>query len=244
MAEIDQQQLPRSISPCPIVDAVADVWFESDLPGEAVFGVIYQALKKEFPNASALPGAMMPAQLKQINPALAHQASYRLEGEKLAVLIGPNNIAVGLRGQYPGWPALKRGLLETLTRVFDLNFIIGVQRFGLRYINFFPYDVLPSLTLSLCLSKDVLLGRETFIKTVLKESGVDTILQISQLATFQNLPGQIGSSIDLDAFQINPKTNDVAAAALSDFLEIAHTSLKSLFFRLLKPEFLATLNPQ
>jgi uncharacterized protein (TIGR04255 family) len=149
--------LPSSISPSPIVDAVADLWFDSNLPGEALFGVVYQALKKDFPSASTLPAAAMPAQIKQLNPAFTFQASYRLEGERLVALIGSNNVAVGFRGQYPGWPKLKSNLLETFEKILALDFVVKIQRFGLRYVNFFPDDILAVLNLSISLSGKVLL---------------------------------------------------------------------------------------
>ena len=236
--------LPSSISPIPIVDAIADLWFESNLPDEALFGMVYQALKKDFPSASTLAAAAMPAQLKQLNPAFAFQPSYRLEGERLVILIGSNNVAVGLRGQYPGWPKLKSSLLATYEKILALDFVVKIQRFGLRYVNFFPGDIFPALNLSISLSERALSGRETYIRTILRESGLDVILQINQNATLKDLPGQIGSVIDMDAFQIDPDSSEGLIPSLSDFLDLAHSSVKLLFFELLKPEFVNTLNPE
>jgi hypothetical protein len=40
-------KLPVSISPCPIVESVTEVRFETTVPEDAVFGLVYQALKAD-----------------------------------------------------------------------------------------------------------------------------------------------------------------------------------------------------
>ena len=50
-------KLPVTISPCPIVEAVAEVRFETLVPEDAIFGLVYQTLKTDFPKVETLPVA-------------------------------------------------------------------------------------------------------------------------------------------------------------------------------------------
>jgi uncharacterized protein (TIGR04255 family) len=54
-------------------------------------------------------------------------------------------------------------------------------------------------------------------------------------------PAETGSVIDIDSFIV--EINKDFGAVLENFLERAHTIEKEMFFKLLKPEFLETLNP-
>lgn len=232
-----------SISPCPIVEAVCDVWFDPNVPDEAVYGALYQIFRHDFPRASALPGAIMPTELRQANPALKHQAQYRLEAEDLVVLVGSHNIAVGMRGQYPGWPKLKDGFQRTLSLAVSSKVILRPVRFGLRYINFFSGNVLSNLKLSFSLEKDVLVGENVFFKIVLPDESCKLNLQVANQIMLPNIPNQAGSLIDIDAFTEQPGGLREMEASLLQFLEKAHLAEKRLFFSLLRDEFLETLNP-
>jgi len=234
-------KLPKTISPCPIQEAVAEVQFESSLPADAVFGVAYQALKESFPNSEPLPILSLPADLRNSAKDLKFQPHYRLLNETTTVLVGPRVISVGTRREYPGWAAHSRRIRETLALLHGTGIVAQPLRLGLRYIRFFALDIYPKLNLTISVDGTSLVGDETFLKTVLAGEGCRCLLQVGKGVALLTNPGQTGSVVDIDSF--TTATNGEFLSVLAQFLEEAHQAQKELFFRLLKPEFLATLNP-
>jgi len=236
-------KLPLVIDPCPIVEVTVEIRFETQVPEDAIFGVIYQALKKDFPKASALPMASLPAKVRQSDPNLVQQPLHKLEGDGLIVLVGARSASVGMRGKYPGWAALSERFRTTLARIAGTGIIAKPVRFGLRYINFFQGDVFPKLTFSAAIGEQAVKGEGTFFKTVLSVEKCRLILQIGKDLALVTEPGKTGSVIDIDSFVEAPKVDVGLDAALSAFLENAHLAEKEIFFTLLKPDFLSTLKP-
>ncbi|MBI2926620.1 MAG: TIGR04255 family protein [Verrucomicrobia bacterium] len=234
-------KLPKSISPCPIREAVAEVRFESNVPADAVFGIVYQALKNEFPKVDELPIVALPTRIRNTDKDLVFQPHYRLLNESSVVLVGPRAIAVGMRGEYPGWPALSGRIKETMRQFSQAGILKRTLRLGLRYISFFPFDIYPNLLLRITVNDKSWDGDETFFKTVLSRGGCRSLLQIGKGLALVDKPGETGSIIDIDSF--TTETDDEFLDVLEKFLESAHQSEKELFFTVLKPEFLKTLNP-
>lgn len=234
-------KLPKSISPCPIREAVAEVRFDSNVPTDAVFGIAYQALKASFPKADPLPILSLPANIRNTDKDLAFQPYYQLFNETTTVLVGPKVISVGMRGEYPGWTAHSRRIKETVAQFHQTGILTRTLRFGLRYISFFGFDIDPNLRLRITVDEASLDGDATFFKTVLVGKGCRSLLQIGKGQALVNTPGETGSVIDIDSF--TTETSGEFIPMLERFLEEAHHAEKELFFRLLKPEFLKTLNP-
>ena len=235
--------LPISITPCPIAEAVVEVRFDTDVPEDAVFGLVYNALKGDFPKSSSLPLASLPSEFRKNDPNLAHQPLHQLEGESLTVLVGAQAVSVGIRGPYPGWASASEGFRTVLARIANTGLIGKPQRFGLRYISFFVGDILQSLTLSLTINNDSISGEGTFLKTVLQAADCRMLLQVGKDLILVGEQSKAGSVIDIDSFVTEPTLTEGFEAGLAAFLEKAHLAEKQLFFKLLKPEFLNTLKP-
>lgn len=236
-------KLPLSITPCPIADAVVEVRFETDVPEEAVLGVVYQVLKTDFPKSTALPIASFPAEVRKTDPNLASQPLHRLEGEYLTVMVGAQSVTVGIRGAYPGWATVSERFRRILERVAATGLIGKPRRFGLRYINFFSGDIFQKLTLSVAIDGKPAIGDGTHFKTVLSAEGCRLLLQVGKDLMLVSEKGKTGSVIDIDSFVTEPEEIDGFDAALAAFLERAHLAEKRLFFSLLKPDFLDALSP-
>lgn len=236
-------KLPLSISPCPIAETVVEVRFDTTVPEEAVFGLVYQALKADFPKNTPLPIASLPADFRRSDPQLANQPLHRLEGEHLTVMVGAQMATVGIRGAYPGWTEGSERFRATFARIASTGLIGKPLRFGLRYISFFQGDILPKLTLSIAVAGEAISGAGTHLKTVLQADGCRLLLQVGKDLMLVGEQNKIGSVIDIDSFVTEPDTACGFDAALADFLERAHLAEKQLFFELLMPDFLATLNP-
>jgi uncharacterized protein (TIGR04255 family) len=237
-------RLPIRISPCPIVEAIAEIRFEPTVPPDAVFGQLYSTLRGKFGNLKQLPGKTIPEEMRQANPLFRYQAHYHLEGEGIAVLIGPEVFAVGMLGSsYPGWSALSNAFRDTFALLLDTKVVKTVHRLGLRYTNFFDRDILHELTLSFTIDDEKISGESTFFKTVLPREECKLLLQVGKDVALPTKPGILGTFIDIDAYQEFPVMGLNFNASISKFLSTAHTHEKALFFNLLRKDFLDTLNP-
>jgi uncharacterized protein (TIGR04255 family) len=241
MSTVTRMKLPKSISPCPIKEAVAEIRFDSNVPADAVFGIIYQALKKDFREAKPLSILNVPAEIRTADQGLAFQPHYRLQNDVSVVLIGPKVISVGMRGDYPGWTDHSKRIKDTLDQFNQTGIPTKVLRVGLRYISFFAFDIYPNLLLKIMVDDVSLDGEETSFKTILSGKGCKSLLKVRKGVALRKKPSEKGSVIDIDSFTTNPAGEFVSM--LQQFLEDAHQAEKELFFRLLKPDFLKTLNP-
>ncbi len=212
-----------------------------------MFGIVYQALKKDFPKAAPLPILSLPVEVRTGDKDLASQPHYRLLSESLTVLVGPKVISVGMHGAYPGWSVLSQRIKEILQRFHETGVVARSIRFSLRYISFFNFDIFPQLQLKITVQDASWDGEGTFFKTVLNGTGCKSLLQVGKGLQLLKKPGEkgspkeTGSVIDIDSF--TAETEGPFMHVLDTFLENAHRNEKDLFFSLLKPEFLATLNP-
>jgi uncharacterized protein (TIGR04255 family) len=234
-------RLPKTISPCPIKEAVAEFRFDSDVPPDAVFGIAYQSLKKDFSDVKQFPIASLPQSIRLSDPNFIFQPHFRLENETSVVSLGPKVISVGIRGDYPGWETFSQRIRGTFAQFNESGITTKPLRLGLRFISFFPYNIFSHLQLKITLDNEALEGEETHFKTVLAKPSHKTLLQIGKGFALVGNPNQPGSVIDIDSF-----TTEITGGvipALETFLTEAHQTEKELFFRLLKPEFLASLNP-
>jgi uncharacterized protein (TIGR04255 family) len=65
-------KLPKKISPCPIVEAIIEIRFDASLPGDAIFGIIYNMLKDEYTNLEKLPILELPDAIRTTDPNLMY----------------------------------------------------------------------------------------------------------------------------------------------------------------------------
>jgi len=206
-----------------------------------VFGITYQALKKEFKEAKPLPILRLPSEIRSVDKDMAFQPHYRLISETSVVLLGPKVISVGMRGEYPGWAVHSERIKGMLLKFYQTGIVGKTLRLGLRYISFFGFDIFPNLLLRISVDDTSLDGEETFFRTVLSGKGCKNLLQVRKGVALLKKPNEKGSVIDIDSFttEVSGELNSV----IEGFLEDAHQSEKELFFRLLKPEFLKSLKP-
>jgi uncharacterized protein (TIGR04255 family) len=235
--------LPNSIQPCPIVDALVEVRFIPNLPDEAVFGVLYESLAGDFPRVEKLPALQLPPQLRNVNRELRFQATYRLRSDNYYISIGAKVFAVGIQLPYPGWTAFRAKLISVFQTLIGKDVVKHLQRLGLRYINVFEGDVSNRLTLETKLGEVPLEGSETFFRTVLQRGNNKALLQVLKDRTLKRPPDfkRQGTSIDID---VSCDTSaKLELPILTAFIDDAHLTAKTLFFELLRPEFLKELNP-
>ncbi len=235
---------PTQITPNPIIDAVVEFRFESEIPPDAILGMLFSVVRDEFPNFKKLPIAEIPEEIRRNDPRLKFAPFYQSVSGVFRLNVGPNVISLGNPGDYIGWkdkfyPFLKKIILQLEKSGIVKNF----KRIGLRYIDFFKDDIFKNITLSITLNNEPLVSKQTTFSTIFENNNFITRVQIQNNTIVNRGTEQdIGSIIDTDTF-FEPQTN-LSFEDLIKIIDQQHEESLEIFFKLLKPTFIDTLNPE
>lgn len=230
--------LPKSLENCPILDSLIEIRFESKVHPNAIFGIIYSALDSEFKNVENLPILQIPEPIRMADPDLKYKPLYRIFNKEFVVQIGSDVITVGSYPKYVGWTRFSNKIISILNTIEELNVIKKVERFGLRYINFFSENIFDKINLGINLDSNKEL-KNTIIKTEIQQGYYKSILQITNNAEAENT---FGSVIDIDTYKTKGLQNFFNDK--HDIINEAHNKEKKLFFSLLKDDYLQSLKPK
>jgi uncharacterized protein (TIGR04255 family) len=232
-------RLPKKINPCPIIDALIEIRFSTNINSDAVFGLIYNALHSDFEKVDKLPIMQLPDQVRNADPNLKFKPHYRFSNENIVLQVGPNVISISSFPQYTGWSSFSSKIYEILEKVQNIGIIDSIIRIGIRYINFFEQNIFDNINLKVTLSEDTIDYKNTVIRTEINQDTYKSTLQVANNANHNN---KNGSVIDIDTFM--DKNIDDFFNRKKDIIDNGHEKEKELFFSLLKEEFLKTLNPE
>ncbi len=237
--------LPTRITPCSIVNAITEVRFQTDQSPTVVPGLVYSAVRDRFPKQAELGQAQIPDAARAKMPELRYAPTVVMHGEFLSLHVGPRGFFLGMGSrEYPGWSVYREMLAWVLAQLRPLKLIKTPERLGLRYSDFFGHP------LQTCLQIDLLIGGRSEIDqplqvtSHLKRQNHICQVQITNHALLESAQGtKQGCLLDVDmGFTVDPQLFWEQAVSLFDQ---AHKVQKEMFFReLLKPTFLATLNPE
>lgn len=233
--------LPKKISPCPIREAIFEMRFESGLPPDAIFGVLYSKFRDEYTEVEQLPILQLPQVVRVQDVNLTYAPHYRLSNEHSIIQIGPRVFSLANVGDYVGWEAFSEQILRTHAKVEETNVISRLTRAALRYINIFEdINILTGANFKAYLGSEALITEKiNFSAEMLSDKSV------SQLKIINSAEGVIagksvkGSIIDIDS-AVNPQDFDTFSSAI----EYAHTEEKTLFYKVLGTDFIETLKPE
>jgi len=235
-------KIPKKISPCPIVEAVIGIRFEPNTDNDAIFGIIYNALKEKYPVVDKFPVLQIPEEIRNKDDQFLNQPHYRIKNNDYAVLISPRIISLSVIDEYVGWEKLLAESKELFGTIGTLNIIDRVNRLGLRYINVFDFDIFDKITLNIESKGFSLKSASNLLRTEFECGDFMSALQISNKASgkSQDKPFS-GSIIDIDTY--TTKNLDSFFLDCTSLLEKGHNEEKKVFFNLLNPEYVDELNP-
>ncbi len=234
------KRLPVSINPCPIIEAIFEVRFESSFPRDAIFGIAFNKFKDEFRNIEQLPILQLPAAIRDQDPNLKFSPHYKMRKDNFIIQIGPNVFSLANVKEYCGWKLFSKKIYDTFAKINELDLIKSLHRMALRYINIFPdVNIFEKSNLVVSLNNSNL-GKDkiNLIAEIPYKHGASNLKLINYAEAM--LENQVikGSIVDIDT---NVQYDDFEN--IQDAIESAHTEEKTLFFNLLDNEFLKTLNP-
>jgi len=235
--------IPKKITPCPLIDCAIEFRFKSSIEPGAVFGIVYNAFKNDYPNIKKMPILNLPEQLRSVDPSLIYQPWYRLWNGGFVLATGPRELMLGRAGEYPGWTVFSGKLNHAVNTLEKLGIVDRIERVGIRYINFFDFDIFDRIKLTLAIDNKSITGNETLVRVNIPGEHFMSRLHVTNRASV-NIEGvsKTGSVIDIDT-HLDVGLDDFFQNSASVIKE-GHNEEKKVFFELLKDDFLETLAPE
>jgi uncharacterized protein (TIGR04255 family) len=237
------ERLPVKIDPCPIVEAILEIRFVTSESWPTLPGLLFARIRDRYPEQKDLPLAQVPDELRRREPAFTYQPLIQfLSPGDFLIQFGPRVVSlVSKSKEYAGWPALEKEMIWLVSELQKIGFVSEGERLGVRYINFFNFDIFEKLELEVSTAKKRLAG-ELSVTSVLSRPPLTSRLLVTNSAILGTGDGaRSGSVLDVDVW-LGSLDFDLFENGLAKFGE-AHYFEKQIFFGLLKPDFLATLNP-
>ncbi len=246
-------QIPKRLKKEPLIEAIWQVQFEpkEGLPvGDLLPGVLYSAIKVEYPNLQLhrLPTADIPAPVAQIDPNLRFSAKYRMEepGSPFLFQVGDRIVTMNCRKPYAGWSAFKERILKLLDVIESSGLVPVPGRHSLRYIDLLILDPAPdlkALQVQFQIGQWSLQNRPLQMRVEIPDEECNHVVQIATPAE-ANLPeGKLqGSVIDLETVSSSMPSSwqDVRAQ-----IDLIHDRSKAVFYQqLLTADAIALMEPE
>lgn len=230
--------LPKSIKPCPILDALFEVRFSTKIHPSAIFGMVYNVLHSDYPKVENLPILQLPEAVRANDPNLKHKPYYKISNEEFVIQVGPEVLSISSFPQYSGWGKFSSKIFDTINRIEEIGVFKQFSRIGIRYINFFESNIFKNIELDVSIGTNNIEYKNTIIRTEIEHELFKSSLQIANNVKNQNIPGSI---IDIDTFLDSGLDNFLTEK--ERIINLGHQNEKELFFSLLKKDFLKDLNP-
>lgn len=232
------------ITPDYLRDTIVEVRYEAELPYEILKGLLYKELVDDFQLLSEINplGVLHLGPQQQLK--LGGSSALDFTDEKIKIRVHEERIIFNSLDAYPGWkdyfPVIKR----VLDRLNKAGYIKRFSRVGIRYISEFQNILIfDHLRMDLNFAFTGQHVQSTSVRTELIENGARVVLNLVNNAK-RKPPYQedFFSIIDIDVIGEPPQQ-----ANMEDFFEHIdrlHSVEKDFFVRILKEEFLDTLNPE
>lgn len=243
-------KLPIKLAKEPLVDAIFELRFMSEMPASSILpGFLFSQLKGE-KKIERLPAADLPKQLREADPNLQYAPMVRIHWNSSLILISDRSVALACKMPYQGWMVFKQAILDTMNLLKQIDMIKTIQRYSLKYVDLIQSSKIEEQVSFI--NFDVKLGQHRLEKEnfqirmeVLKDNHIAAISIVSSATiTTMNGDSKSGVIVDIDVIKnIADITQDVFMQTLVDDLEHTHSINKELFFDCLKPETITMLEP-
>lgn len=156
--------------------------------------------------------------------------------------INAKSITFNLIGSYTGWDEYRKTLTANLLPLIEKGVIAKISRIGIRYISVFDQiRIFDNIKSSLKFAPfDDNSSRAQFRAEM--DRG-PFLMIVTLLNAFPKTDGEIYSITDVDTIKVFDPIK-LHTGEILKWLEDAHTEQKTVFFSLLKKEFIDSLNPE
>lgn len=172
--------IPKTLQPCPIVESVVKIRFDSSLPDDAVFGIVFNKCKDRFSFFEKLPIMDLPSYIRENDTTLKYAPYYRMKNDNFILQIGSKSISIAHYNNYKGWEAYFNEISYVFKEIESLNLIENISRVGVRFINFFENtNIFKHLKLTFCLAGNDLLNCNNVVRTEFPYNKFNCVIQIA-----------------------------------------------------------------
>ena len=245
-----ENRIPVRLKKEPLLEAIWEIRFSGTQPpvADLLPGMLFKSFPNKYGKASKLPVADIPVPVVEHDPNLRYLPKIRLEGADQTIQIGDRVVSLNRRRPYSGWEKFSADIRELAQAVQETGLVDRLERFSLKYIDLIELETpvgLAHLNLSLKMWEHELAANPVQLKAEINESGLIHIIQIISPAEVE-LPGTEarlkGVIVDIDS--IRPMADGESWDALDQRLDEVHASCKKMFFSILKPETVESLEPE
>lgn len=235
-------QFPTSIHPCPIIEGIFEIKFNSRIPKPAILGMVYNQFKDEYPIVENLSASQLPVEIINSDPNFKYKAFHKLVGDHYIILVGFDVIAITINNTYRGWNDFKPKIVSFLQGINKIGLVESPVSAILRYINLFDGDIYQNINLDITLNNNTIVSNNAQVQFQLDHGDYIKSLQVSNNVNYStaSVSNRLGSIIDVSVSTFH---HDLISNRLEEVIEEMHTIEKDTFFQLLKTPFLQTLNP-
>lgn len=233
-----------------LTDAIVQFRFDADWPFELLVGVFSDTVKDifevDFTNFNRHKERL--ASLSSSDLKIAFNPPIVLSNQKIKLSFQPEfAITFNIEKEYVGWSYYQPLISDTLTKLFNTQKINGFTRIGVRFISQYPgVELFDEIKMGAVVDLTGFTGHATTLRTEISGNGFTAIVQAANMIRIQNREGRgikdvPTSLLDIDVFErfFEPVKLDEALVVMNNL----HQKEKELFFALLKPDFLKSLNP-
>ena len=239
-------KIPLKVKNCPIEEAVFEIRFSSMFPPEAVFGIFYQILNRNFPGSALIPQPILqlPEAVRQTDPNLLYQAHHRLQRDNQSIGVGPRTLTFSNQKPYVGWAAWSSFIEKVVQELVASKVFNVVERTGLRYINLFEAKLFEIADIEVKVIGSKLDSQSTTVRSEILDQDFVIILNLANNVNINSCGRTFTcSALDVDVLRNLGVDNDIFGKILSQVMIDSHQKEKELFFNILKQGHINSLDP-
>lgn len=241
--------LPSKLRKEPLVDAVFEMRFDSQLPVASIWpGMLYGALPGE-KTMENFPLITLPKELRDQDPNLVHSPLCRISWGDFWVLLGDHVFCVAAKLPYQGWAKFSEAIQIAFEVVLRTEMITAVTRCSIKYV-----DILDSIPLeaSDCFNFELALGGRSptagnfHVRMESLEGVMLHSIQVGSSAQYGLTDGKMlsGPVLDIDSvLSLNPERPLDFLKSLPERANQLHDANKRLVFDCLSAAALDYLEP-
>ena len=235
-------KLPKRINRSPLADVTLEIRFNSDLPSDAVFGLIYPVIRPFFSgDFERLPILQIPPAIRDQDPNLIFNPHFKISNQEYTCMIGPKSISFS-SSEYKGWEEFSKLPLEIFSSLTAQSITKNIIRLGLRYVNFFSGSVFNQFDIDLKLAGRSVNQNQTALSSLLIEDGFNCMVQLNNNSVLERKTGvQKGTILDID---ISKNFEKPVSQLQEQVIEAAHEKAKNMFFSVINEQKKKDLDPE
>ncbi len=242
-------KIPVRLKKEPLIEAIWEIRFSGvkSPVADLLPGMLFKSFPGKYGTAAKLPVADIPAPVVEHDPNLRYVPKIRLEEANQSIQIGDRVVSLSCRRPYSGWDRFSADIRDLAKAVQETGLVERLERFSLKYIDLIELEKpvgLAHLNLELKMGEYELAAKPVQLRTEIKENDLIHIIQIISPAEV-GLPGTEGrlKGVLVDIDSIKPMADDESWDVLQQRLDDVHTSCKKMFFSILKPGTVESLEP-